>query len=99
MTKRRYEKDGAIWRSMFDVNADIAMMESELANTPAPLDEDFPVKNLRRKGRLDEKIVTRRRVIAIREAKKEERKLREIAKKEGKKIDTVYVDGFVMKRK
>lgn len=98
MTKRRYEKDGAIWRSMFDINADIAMMESELVNL-APLDEEFPIKNLRREGRLDEKRVARRRVIAIRDAKKAERKLREMAKKEGKELDTVYVDGFVMKRK
>lgn len=96
MTKRRYEKDGAIWRSMFDVNADIAMMESELVNL-APLDEEFPVKNLRRDFRRTEKETTRKRTIALREAKKAERKLREMAKKEGKKLDTVYVEGFVMK--
>lgn len=99
MTKRRYEKDGAIWRIMFDVNADIAMMESEISNPVPSLDEEFPIKNLRREGRLDEKKIARKRKIAIREAKKVEKTLRETAKKDGKKLDTVYVDGFVIKRK
>lgn len=81
-----------------EIRMEVVMMEMELAN-PVILDEDFPVKNLRRDGRRTEKETARKHTVALREAKKAERNLREIAKADGKKLDTVYVDGFVMKRK